>query len=80
MELKQTGTVDRVMTVSGIEDVKVPAGTFKAIKIEAYDYKSGRLVFEYWFSPEVKWYVKTVSYEGRDTYFREQQLTAFKIE
>lgn len=79
LELKQTVTVDRVMTVSGIEDVRVPAGTFNAIKIEAYDYKSGRLVSEYWFSPEVRWYVKTVSYQGRDTYFREQQLTAFKI-
>jgi hypothetical protein len=51
LELKQTFMVDRVMIVSGIEDVKVPAGTFKAIKIDAYDYTSGRLVSEYWFSP-----------------------------
>ena len=78
VELNQTGSVDRLMKVSGMEEVKVPAGTFRAIKIEAYDHTSGRLVSEYWFSPEVKWYVRTLSYESQDTYFKEQQLTSFE--
>jgi hypothetical protein len=79
MDLNRTITMDRKMIVSGVEKVKVPAGTFEAIKIEAYDYNSGRLSSEYWFSPKVKWYVKTLRYEGQDTYFTEEQLTAFKL-
>lgn len=76
-DLNRTISVDRTMFVSGVERVTMPAGEFEAIKIEAYDYISGRLVSEYWFSPKVKWYVRTRRYEGQ-TYFTEEQLTAFK--
>jgi hypothetical protein len=77
---KTTDTIDRIMTIPGVEEVKVPAGTFETIKIEAFNYKSGNLVAEYWYSPEVRWFVKTMTYEGVDTYFREQQLVNFKVD
>jgi hypothetical protein len=79
-ETKRTTTVHLRMVVPGIEKVKVPAGTFKAIKIEAYDFKSGRLVAEYWYSPESRWFVKTLVYSAPDSYYREQQLVSFQVE
>jgi hypothetical protein len=78
METNQTHRVDRVMAVTGVEEVKVPAGTFKAIKIEAYDYQTGNLQAEYWYSPEVRWFVRTINYGGADTNVREQQLVSAK--
>jgi hypothetical protein len=80
LETKQTHRVDRVMTVSAVEEVKVPAGTFKAIKIEAYDYQSGNLQAEYWYSPEVRWFVRTINYGAADTNVREQQLVSAKTD
>jgi hypothetical protein len=79
LETKQTYKVDRVMVVSGIEEVKVPSGTFKAIKIEGYDYQTGRLQAEYWYSSEVKWFVRTINYGAAGTNVRERQLISAKI-
>ena len=59
------------MVVSGVEIVNVPAGTFKAVKIEAYDYQSGNLELEAWYSPDVRWFVRTIDYV--------QQTPAFVI-
>ena len=78
LETKQTYKVDRVMVVSGVEEVKVTAGTFKAIKIEGYDYQTGSLQAEYWFSPEVRWFVRTINYGAAETNVREQQLVSAK--
>jgi hypothetical protein len=53
---------DRSVTVEGWEDVKVPAGTFKALKVSSLTYYrrvdsggtgGGRIVFNYWYAPEV---------------------------
>jgi hypothetical protein len=79
LETKQTYKVDRVMVVSGIEEVKVPSGTFKAIKIEGYDYQTGRLQAEYWYSSEVKWFVRTINYGAAGANVRERQLISAKI-
>ena len=68
------------MSVPGVEEVKVPAGIFKAMKIDAFDDKSGRLVAEYWYSPKVRWFVKTINYDTPETYFRERQLVSFKVD
>jgi len=78
METKQTYRVDRVMAVSAVEEVKVPAGTFKAIKIEAYEYQTGSLQAEYWYAPEVRWFVRTINYGAADTNVRERQLISAK--
>ena len=53
---------DRSVTVEGWEEVTVPAGTFKALKVSSLTYYrrvdgggggGGRLVFNYWYAPEV---------------------------
>ena len=51
---------DRSVTVEGWEEVRVPAGTFKALKVSSLTYYrrvdgggGGRIVFNYWYAPEV---------------------------
>jgi uncharacterized caspase-like protein len=53
---------DRSVTVEGWEQVTVPAGTFKALKVSSLTYYrrvdaggsgGGRIVFNYWYAPEV---------------------------
>ena len=80
IETKQTHNIDRVMAVSGVEIVKVPAGSFKAIKIEAYDYQSGILQLVYWYSPEVRWFVRIISYDSVDANTHDQQLVSFNVD
>jgi hypothetical protein len=57
-----TDDYDRLLSITGIEHVQVPVGDFEAVKIEAYGVKNGRLQAEYWYSPQVKWFVKTRTY------------------
>ncbi|MGH8640562.1 MAG: hypothetical protein ACRET6_02560, partial [Burkholderiales bacterium] len=54
---------DRTVTVEGWEEVTVPAGTFRALKVSSLTYYrrvdgagtgGGRVVFKYWYVPEVK--------------------------
>lgn len=78
IETKKSYTVDRSMVVSGVEEMKVPAGTFKAIKIEAFDNQFGSLVAEYWYAPEVRWFIRTIYYGFADTNVRERQLVSSK--
>lgn len=80
LETKEGGVIDRLMLVVGIEDVRVPAGTFKAAKIEAYDNESGRLEAEYWYSPKANWYVKAINYGVEDGFVRLQQLVSFNVD
>jgi hypothetical protein len=80
LESKTTGVIDRLMVVQNMEEVRVPAGTFKVAKIEAYDNKSGRLEAEYWYSPTAKWFVKYINYGGGDGFVREQQLLSFNVD
>jgi hypothetical protein len=52
--------------VVGVEQVAVPAGTFRALRIvrEAH----GSIADEYWYAPEVRWYVKWVGRRGKDEF------------
>jgi hypothetical protein len=77
---KKTRTVQRVRFVAGSELVHVPAGTFKAVKLEFYAPRTGRLLGEYWYSPETRWFVKTVSYESVNAYYREERLVSYKLD
>jgi hypothetical protein len=49
-------SLERVVT--GMEPIRVAAGVFGAVKIEAYARSTGGLRAEYWYAPEVKWFVK----------------------
>jgi len=68
---------DHSMIVSEIGNVTVPAGTFLAARVQAYDLRNGRLMREYWYSPTTKWLVKLRDYS--DITFSENELTSFKI-
>ena len=81
LESKQTGEIDRFMVVlPHMEEVRVRAGVFKAVKIEAYDNKSGRLDAEYWYSPTAKWFVRSINYGIEEGFAREQELVSFKVD
>ncbi|HET8669435.1 MAG TPA: hypothetical protein VFM05_02060, partial [Candidatus Saccharimonadales bacterium] len=69
--------IDSSMLVSEIGNITVPAGTFLAARVQEYDWSSGRLRREYWYSPETKWIVKLRDYS--DVAFRIEELTSFKI-
>jgi hypothetical protein len=75
---KSSQTFDYRMVAAKIEEVKVPAGTFEAFKVEVYVYHSGNLYAEYWYSPKVKWLVKEREYL-RDG-LREEELMSFKVD
>jgi hypothetical protein len=69
---------DRLMLVAGIEKIRVPAGQFAAVKIEAYGVSTGRLRAEYWYSPQVKWFLKTRNYS--DVGVTEEELSRVELE
>jgi len=75
---KSSQTADNQMMVSNIEEVKVPAGTFEAFKIEVYGSSSGNLLEERWYSPKVKWFVKERIYLSSGV--REEELISFKVD
>ena len=72
-------TVEQLMVVTGEEEIKVPGGSFEAVKIEAFGTKSGNLLAEYWYSPTVKWFVKSRTYDYEDG-IKEQELLSFKVD
>lgn len=76
LEQKSSGKSDRSMLVAGVEEIKVPAGTFEAIKIEAYGFTTGRLREEYWYSPKAKWFIKIRTY--LDEGLIEEELVSFE--
>jgi hypothetical protein len=74
---KSKDTIELSMVVSTIEEITVPAGTFQAARIEAYDSKSGRLLFERWYSPQAKFFIKTRTYVTKEG-LEERDLASFK--
>jgi hypothetical protein len=79
LENKSKDTIDLSMVVSTIEEITVPAGTFQAARIEAYDSKSGRLLFERWHSPQAKFYIKTRAYVTKEG-LAERDLISLKVD
>jgi hypothetical protein len=67
-----------VKVIAGVEEVKVPAGMFEALKIETYGTESGILVTEQWYAPKARWFVKTRSYLQDGV--REEELASFKFD
>ncbi len=52
--------------VVGVERVDVPAGAFQALKIVREVGSS--IVDQYWYAPDVRWYVKWVGRRGKDEF------------
>jgi len=79
IEVGATRSVRLLVRVVGFENVDVKAGILRTVKIEAYGYSSGRLVAEYWYSPEAKWFAKSRIYD-RDFSLVEEELVRFKVQ
>jgi hypothetical protein len=75
---KSSQNFDYRLVVSGMEKVQVPAGHFDTYKIETYNFYSGNLAVEYWYSPETKWFVKLRIY--RQDGVREEELISIKTD
>jgi hypothetical protein len=52
--------------VVGVEQVAVPAGTFRAFKLVRE--VDGSIVDQYWYAPDVRWYVKWLGRRGSDEF------------
>jgi hypothetical protein len=78
VEEKSSQTFNHRMVVAKVEEVKVPAGAYEAFKIEVYGDYSGNLLSEYWYSPQVKWFVRTRNYQQGGV--REEELLSYKID
>lgn len=74
---RTTESRSRRHKVQAVETITVPAGTFPTFHITAED-PTGRLLFEYWYAPEVKWIIKDRFYFSYGV--RERELTEYKPE
>jgi hypothetical protein len=81
-------TADLKNEVVAWEEVTVPAGTFRAIRIDSQGYWSSscgrdRLAYKFWYAPEVHWLVKSeaVTYAGGKVYDKQiRVLKSFKLQ
>src|SRR5262249_28995248 len=78
LEEKSSETYSNRMVVSKVETLQVPAGTYETFKIEVYSAYSGKLMNEYWYSPQVKWFVKTRVHQQDGV--RDEELLSFKVD
>lgn len=70
---ERKATIRESYAVRGIETVQVPAGTFRAIRVQR---EGGAQEWdEYWYAPEIRWYVKWRGRRGQDQF--EEVLTEF---
>lgn len=78
IEEKSSQTFDFRIVVAKIEEVRAPAGIIEAFKIEVYGFHDGNLRSEFWYSPQVKWFVKERLYQERGVL--ERELISFKVD
>jgi hypothetical protein len=78
-EIGAIRSVKQLMRVTGIENVSVKAGQLRAVKIEGYGYVTGRLVAEYWYAPDIKWFARS-RIDYRDFGMVEEELVSFKFQ
>jgi hypothetical protein len=62
-ERKETRDSYRVV---GVERIEVPAGAFQALKI-VHEVGSS-IVDQYWYAPDIRWYVKWIGRRGKDEF------------
>ena len=78
VSLKSSQKIETEAIITAVEAVQVPAGVFEAFRIETYAYRTGELISEQWYSPQVKWFVKTKAYRAEGVI--EQELTGYKLD
>jgi len=66
----------RLYRVEATESITVPAGTFQTFHVTMKD-PTGKLVIEYWYSPDVKWIIKDRTYFSYGV--QERELLEYKI-
>jgi hypothetical protein len=74
---RQTTNRDSVWAVDAEETVAVPAGTFRTLKIVWRNRNTRALLYEMWYAPAVKQWVKIR--EALSSGFRERELVSFKL-
>jgi len=74
---RQTFNLSTVWAIEADEIVTVPAGTFKALKITSKNKNTGALIYEMWYAPDVKQWVKIR--EVLSNGIRERELISFKL-
>jgi hypothetical protein len=74
---KQTSSLSLSWEVVGAEDVTVPAGTFKTLKIVSRNERTSRPYYEIWYAPDVKQFVKI--HEWREAGEQTRELIAYKL-
>jgi hypothetical protein len=72
-------TFTRIVSIRGIEEVTVPAGVIRAVRLQAFDDMSGHLMGEYWYAPAVKWIVRSRAYQSSQGVMSERQLVSFNL-
>ncbi len=78
LEEKSSESFEHRVVVTKLEQVEVSAGMFDAFKIEIYNARTGTLLNDYWYAPEVMWFVKSRVYNREDV--REEELQSFKVD
>lgn len=76
-EEKSSRTYHHRIVIAKSETVHVPAGVYDCFKIEVYSDYSSKLLGEYWYSPQVRWFVRWRTYEQNGV--REEELLRYKI-
>src|SRR5262245_36040624 len=75
---RTTSNLHQTWTVEGQERVTVPAGEFSTWKVVVRNNATNSMVWEYWYSPDAKQYVRTRDYFSYGVETR--VLTAFKLD
>lgn len=68
---------DSLWTVESEDTVTVPAGTFRALKITWRNKNTGALIYEMWYAPDVKQWVKIR--EVLSSGIREREMVSFRL-
>jgi hypothetical protein len=78
IEGKPHEKIETEVVVGDAETVRVPAGSFPALRVETYASPGGELISDQWYAPAVKWFVKSKFY--REDGVVEQNLVSFKAD
>ncbi|HXD95443.1 MAG TPA: hypothetical protein VN646_02815 [Candidatus Acidoferrum sp.] len=63
--------------VQSEETITVPAGTFRTVRIDARNQRTGAPIYEMWYAPEVKWWVRLREHLRSGT--QERELIGFRM-
>jgi hypothetical protein len=75
---RQTTERTRACRVEAEEDVTVPAGAFRTVKVTCTDASTGQPVYEAWYAPQVKHWVRERTHFNYGV--RERELLNYRVE